>query len=217
MAAVNMAAAKWPSGSFWHKVTAMDKLLWDHIIREILLLVLLVLSAFPVLMNKMVLYIVYIYIRQKGQKRTKNLSKKGQLDAGSLEGLCSSKLFRTEQNISQSVKELLFSLKQHCAAVLECSASLTEWQSNATLWIKLCLISSWMPTSQIETHGEAKQEKLKKNRKIQKESQKQAAHSSIPWLATHRRLKYNVNNIRSWYAVSFKRKLSLQALFDYHR
>lgn len=171
----------------------MDKLLWDHIIREILLLVLLVLSAFPVLMNKMVLYIVYIYTT----KRTKNLSKKGQLDAGSLEGLCWSKLFRTEQNISQSVKEFLFSLKQHCAAVLECSASLTEWQSNATLWIKLCLISSWMPTSQIETHGEAKQEKLKKNRKIQKESQKQAAHSYIPLRATHHRLKYNVNNIRS--------------------
>lgn len=53
----------------------MDKLLWNHIIREILLLVLLVLSAFPVLMNKMVLYIVYIYTTKR-TKKDKELVKK---------------------------------------------------------------------------------------------------------------------------------------------
>lgn len=52
----------------------MDKSLWNHIIQEILLLVLLVLSAFPVLKNKGVLYIVYIYMR-KG-KNDKKLVKK---------------------------------------------------------------------------------------------------------------------------------------------
>ena len=43
-------------GNFSHKVTATDKSLWNHIIQEILL-VLLVLSAFPLLKNKRVLYI----------------------------------------------------------------------------------------------------------------------------------------------------------------
>lgn len=63
-------------------------------------------------------------------------------------------------------KEIFF--KANCAAVVERSprASLTEWQSNATLWTKLCLISCWMQTSQIDTHGEAKQTKLKKKKKF---------------------------------------------------
>lgn len=113
---------------------------------------------------------IYSIYMRKG-KNDKKLVKKVQLDAGNEEGTGWGGLFRTEQNISQSVSSFLFVfyLKQHCAAVVErsFSASLTEWQSNATLWMKLCLISSWMQTSQIETHGEAKQTKRnKKNRKI---------------------------------------------------
>lgn len=72
-------------------------------------------------------------------------------------------LFKTEQNISQSVKRFFFFfLKLHCAAECSFSASLTKWQSDATLWMKLCLISSQTKTSQIHTRGEAKQTKLKK-------------------------------------------------------
>lgn len=69
-----------------------------------------------------------------------------------------------------------FKKKQHCAAVVErsFSASLTEWQSNATLWMKLCLISSWMQTSQIDTHGKANKGKLKQ------ENSGKAAHSDNP-------------------------------------
>lgn len=85
-------------GIFWHKVTAMDKSLWNRIV--ILLLVLLVLSAFPVLKNKRVLYIVYIW---QMENMTKKLVKKVQLDTGSEKGTRWGGVFRTERNISQSV------------------------------------------------------------------------------------------------------------------
>lgn len=129
---------------------------------------------------------------------TKKLVKKAQLDTGSEEGRGWGGLFRTKQNISQSVKRDFFlkkkKKKQHCAAVFQhsFSASLTEWQSNATLWMKLCLISSWMQTSQIDTHGYAKQTKQKRTGQCQEVSQMQATHSYIPLQTTHFRLKYKL-------------------------
>lgn len=78
----------------------MDKNLWNHII--ILLLVLLVLSAFPE--QKGSIYSIYM----RNGKHDRKLVKKVQLDAGSEEGTSWGGLFRTEQNISQNVKDFFF-------------------------------------------------------------------------------------------------------------
>lgn len=90
-----------------------------------------------------------VYVRKHDKKPFKV--------SDSEEGMSCGGLFRMEQNISQSVCKCFF-FKQHCAAVVECSygMTLTEWQSYATLWMKLCLISSWMQSSQIHTEKQSK-------------------------------------------------------------
>lgn len=55
-------------------------------------------------------------------------------------------IFLKSNNIAQ-----LRSVGRRAAASLG-AASLTERQSDAALWMKLCLISAWMQTSLIDTH-----------------------------------------------------------------
>lgn len=78
----------------------------------------------------------------------------------------------------QSVQEI-HSKKQHCVAVVECSlsTSLTEWQFNPTLWMKLCLIFSQINTNQTDTGGGAKQTKLKY---IEQESSRKRHRRKLP-------------------------------------
>lgn len=146
-------------GSVWHKVTTLDNVLqWHHRINSSCT-TFYVLSAFPVLKNKRV---IYIWEKEK--------MKKVQPDVGREEVRGWRRLFRTEQTYHKLFKDFF---KQHCAAVGEgsFSAHLTEWQSNATLWMKLCLISSWMQTSQIDTHREVRQVKQTGNVHVSQKQQ----------------------------------------------
>lgn len=102
---------------------------------------------------------------RKQKKKIKTLFEEVQLDAGRVEA-------RVVQDGSKHITKCLnspppplFFKQQHCAAVVKgnIGASLTERQSNATLWTKLCLISSRMQESdrdkqrlQSYTNGEEK-------------------------------------------------------------
>lgn len=84
-----------------------------------------------------------------------------------------------EQNISRSVK--VFILRDVCAAECSSGASVTERQSDATLWMKLCLISP------LHIRIDARRIQSKQNeaaplraQTFQQVSLKQEAHSCIP-------------------------------------
>lgn len=115
----NMAASKW---QLWELLTWGESN--GQTFLEILLLVLLVLSAFPVLTNKRVLYTVYIvYEKWKQSKKFQKWNWTRAVRRGQ-----DGRVVQNGSNISQSVKRFFFFKSTLCSCC----------------WLQLQRISDWM-------------------------------------------------------------------------